>query len=297
MSSNNTVTPDKPFTTPTASWFKPTITLDEIPKPALDLLMSCTGLPLDKIVSHVNEARAAAWLTAPYPCIGLYMFLDLHMSQHPLYPTLLSRLMHSPTTRLVDIGCGLGQDVRKLVSDGVPATQTYAVELKAELISAGQDLFMDGGRKQSLISFLHGDAVTDDMEQWKRKLDVSDGFEMIHTGALFHLFAWETQLAIARNLVALVHGSDEAVIFGWTFAAREAGLRSVGPKKEAVVYGHDEGSARRLWEEVGEATGTRWEVEVRIAWADVGEVAGLAKGGSWGDAEGNGIMWFSVRRV
>jgi SAM-dependent methyltransferase len=223
------------------------------------------------------------------------MFLDLHMSQHPFYPTILSRFTNSPATRLLDVGCGLGQDVRKLVFDGVPAKQIYAVELKAGLISAGHDLFMDGGKEG--ITFLQGDAINDDIRTWKKDFQIEEGFEMIHTGALFHLFAWETQLTIAKNLVELVHGKDEAVIFGWTFAAHEAGLRSVGPNKEAKVYGHNEESARRFWKEVGDVTGTEWEIEVRFAWADVGEATGLAKGGNWGDADGNGMMWFSVRRV
>lgn len=209
------------------------------------------------------------------------MFLDLHMSQHPLYPDILSRLNSTPTTRLLDVGCGLGQDIRKLVFDGVPADKIYAVELKGGLITAGHDLFMDGGQKG--ITFLQGDAVNDDMKQWMKALNVENGFEIIHTGALFHLFTWETQLTIAKNLVGLVHGRDNAVIFGWTFAAQESGLRCVGPNEEGKVYGHNEESARRLWEEVGEVTGTKW--------------GGLAEGGDWGDADGNGMMWFSVRRV
>lgn len=59
MTLNNTTPTDKEFATPTASWFKSTITLEEIPKPALDLLMSRTGLPLDKVVPHINEAVSA----------------------------------------------------------------------------------------------------------------------------------------------------------------------------------------------------------------------------------------------
>ena len=199
-----------------------------------------------------HSQRALAWLTAPYPCIGLYMFLDLHMSQHPLYPDTLSRLNSTPTTRLLDVGCGLGQDVRKLVFDGGPADKIYAVELKAGLISAGHDLFMDGRKKG--ITLLQGDAVNDDISEWIKALNVGNGFDIIHTGALFHLFTWETQLTIAKNLVGLVHGKDDAVIFGWTFAARESGVRCVGPIKEGKVYGHNEESARRLWEEVGEVT-------------------------------------------
>lgn len=224
------------------------------------------------------------------------MFLELNMSRHPLYPQVLSRLRNNEMkSRLLDVGCGLGQDERKLNFDGVPAGQVYAVELEAELINAGFDLFMDSDEEE--ISFLQGDAVKDEATQWMKKFKVEDGFEIVHTGALFHLFDWEKQLVIARKLVEVVQGKDDAMIFGWTFAAHEAGLRSLGPNKEAQIFGHNEKTVRRFWKEVGEISGTSWSLELQFEWAEPTKSAGLAKDGKWGDTEGNGLMWFSVHKV
>ena len=87
------------------------------------------------------------------------------------------------------------------------------------------------------------------------------------------------------------------MIFGWQFAARNSGLVSLGPNKEAQIYGHNEESMERFWKEVGEATGTEWSLQVRCEWSEPNKVAGLAKDGKWGDAGGNGLMRFSVQRV
>lgn len=47
------------------------------------------------------------------------MFLQLNMSLSPAYDEVLSRLKNEQ--RLLDLGCCFGQDIRKLVHDGVPS--------------------------------------------------------------------------------------------------------------------------------------------------------------------------------
>ena len=65
MDSKGTVS-DTGFASPSASWFKPAITLAEIPKPALDLFVRRTGLAVDEVVSHINEAvRPYSFLQIP----------------------------------------------------------------------------------------------------------------------------------------------------------------------------------------------------------------------------------------
>ena len=169
------------------------------------------------------------------------------------------------------------------------------MELEQGLIDAGLDLFMDAGCGE--ISFLQGDGVKDEHRRWMHKFDVNDGFDIVHTGALFHLFSWEKQLIIAKHLVELVRNIQDPVIFGWQFAAHKAGLHSLGPSNEAHIYGHNEDSMQRFWKEVGENTGTRWSLEINCEWAGQTITAGLAKEGKWGDGEGNGMMWFSAHRM
>ena len=218
------------------------------------------------------------------------------MSRHPLYPAILSRLSNTKGNYyLLDVGCGLGQDLRKLRYDGAKIQRTYAVELARGLIDSGFDLFMDSN--QSKDNFIAGDVLKDNPFEWLRVFGIEDGFNIVHVGALFHLFDWNDQLLIAKNLITLIRKREDSVIFGWHFAARNSGLVFLGPKKEAQIYGHNEESMKRLWKEVGEATGTEWSLQVRCEWSEPNKVAGLAKDGKWGDAGGNGLMRFSVQRV
>ena len=218
------------------------------------------------------------------------------MPRHPLYPAILSRLSNTEEDYcLLDVGCGLGQDLRKLRYDGALIQRTYAVEIVQGLIDSGFDLFMDGN--QSKDNLIAGDVLKDDPSQWLRVFGIEDGFHVVHIGAVFHLFDWNDQVLIAKNLISLTGKRKNSVIFGWHFAARNSGLVSLGPKKEAQIYGHNEESMKRFWKEVGEVTGTEWSLQVRCEWSKPDEDAGLAKDGKWGDAGGNGLMRFSVQRV
>ena len=218
------------------------------------------------------------------------------MSRHPLYATILSRISSTEGDYyLVDVGCGLGQDLRKLRYDGAQIKRTFAVEISKGLIDSGFDLFMDNS--QSKDTFIAGDALKDDPAQWLKIFGIEDGSHFVHVGALLHLFDWSDQLLVAKNLISLTRKRENAVIFGWQLAARKSGLVSLGPNKEAQIYGHNEKSMKQFWEEVGEATGTKWSLQVRCEWSEPNNVAALANDGKWGDAGGNGLMRFSVQRV
>ena len=195
---------------------------------------------------------------------------------------------------LLDVGSGLGQDVRKLRFDGVHPERIYSMELEQGLIDAGFDLFMDRGLRQE--NFLVGNILADDCGQWLKSIGIDDGFDIVHVGALFHLFDWDDQVIIAKNLATITRDTVDPVIFGWQFAARRAGLVFVGPNKEGRIYGHNDESIRRLWDSVGDMTGMKMHVEVRFDWTEPLKTAGLAQEGEWGEADGNGLMWFSVRR-
>lgn len=71
--------------------------------------------------------RDRAWDIFPYPCIGQFRFLDLALCKQPSYGTMLQRLKAG--AKYVDIGCCIGQDIRKLVADGAPGENLYGAEL------------------------------------------------------------------------------------------------------------------------------------------------------------------------
>lgn len=50
----------------------------------------------------------------PYPCIGLFRFLELDLHRMSIYPEILERVRTGD--KFLDLGCALGQELRHLVS-------------------------------------------------------------------------------------------------------------------------------------------------------------------------------------
>lgn len=76
--------------------------------------------------------------------VGQYRFLDLSISSHPSYPRALS-LLKAPQSQytLLDLGCCVAQDIRKMVYDGAPSQNLYACDLKGQFLDLEYDLFKD----------------------------------------------------------------------------------------------------------------------------------------------------------
>lgn len=52
---SNVVLRDTEAMSSTTAWYRKDISLDDIPKPTLELLMHYTSLPSDAIVPHLND--------------------------------------------------------------------------------------------------------------------------------------------------------------------------------------------------------------------------------------------------
>ena len=200
-----------------------------------------------------NGQRERGFASNPYPCIGLYRFLNLTLLTHPLYKTIVERLQPSDATYL-DLGCCFGQDLRQLVNDGVPSQRLIGLDIEGPLMEQGYDFFLDRAKLQS--RFIVADvfkgsaqgAVWTDLEKY--------GFDVIHCSAFFHLFTLEEQVSSAKNIAKLVKK-------GGVIVGRQIG--SVKPGNVPAIregswsYRHDVGTFDAMWKQVGEDTQTSWE--------------------------------------
>lgn len=106
---------------------------------------------LDSVTAHL--ARVAYRIAtsgnedASYRCVRQMYFLEPRLPNHALYAGLLAtnaeRRAAGATTPWVDVGAGLGTDVRKLRADGWPRDQVLAVDVAETLWRYGLDLFAD----------------------------------------------------------------------------------------------------------------------------------------------------------
>ena len=75
-------------------------------------------MPEGLVVADLALQRNRAWDIHPYPCLGQFRFLELNLSKRvDVYPRLLSMIKKGGN--FMDIGCCLGQDLRKLIFDAV----------------------------------------------------------------------------------------------------------------------------------------------------------------------------------
>lgn len=101
----------------------------------------------------------------PYPCLGQFRFLELNLANRTdLYPRLLAGL-RTGSQKFLDVGCCLGQDIRKLVYDGVPGECLVGLELEAGFIDLGYELFRD--RDTLKARFISGSIISDGQEALK----------------------------------------------------------------------------------------------------------------------------------
>ena len=192
--------------------------------------------------------------------MGRFRFLDFSISLHPLYPTVLARLKDSSQT-LLDFGCCFAQDIRKLVADGVPSENLYGADLRLEFLDLGYELFQDKGRLKT--TFLEAD-VFDDGEGGKELKKLDGNIDIIHTASFLHLFGWDDQVRAGSRMVRLLRPSTkDALILGRQVGSVKPG-EYPGRRDGVSRYRHDPESFRKLWDSIGEETGTKWRVEAEF---------------------------------
>lgn len=251
------------------------------------------------LINHFNKSlqRQKAYDIVPYPGFGLWGFTRIHiLERDPIYKTAVARLVATaPASRVdgdndnnndgnsgqgedvfLDLGCGLGQNIRQLVHAGVPPGRLVAVDLRGSLMELGFELFRDRDAllgKEKGVLFITGDVLAnssgeDELAQLDGKVSI------VHAANLFHLFGWREQVVLGKSIVKfmqVVKGSRSKerpqFVFGRQVGSLVGGAR-VNTEQQQLrdeeMYLHNEESFQRLWNEVGVATGTQWRVEVEM---------------------------------
>ena len=184
--------------------------------------------------------------------------------------------------------------MRKLLFDGVPGSQITALDLKPEFIDLGYELFRDREKLTgSGVSFLTGDIFDGDSAALK---GLEGQCDVIYTGSFFHLFGYEDQVRVAQRVVKLLRPVKGSVVLGRQRGDVEAGAYAHKTNvRTGKMYRHNADSWKKMWEDFGKETATKWDVEARLEsrW-DQGVLRhGDAK---WDRKEGE-ILRFKVERA
>ena len=172
----------------------------------------------------------------------------------PPYTSVLERLKAGGS--LLDIGCCFAQDIRKLVHDGAPADHLWGVELLPDFIELGYELFND--RASLGAHFLTADIF--DAEGPLKQL--RDSLDVVHASLFLHLFDWEGQKKACEVIIGLLKSEPGVLVLGQQVGSLTPG--QVPKSSGSRMFKHDATTFEKMWKEVGEATGTEWQVTAAL---------------------------------
>ena len=179
----------------------------------------------------------------------------------------------------LDLGCAFAQDIRRLVADGVDSRKCYGADLRLDFIELGYDLFRDKDTLES--KFIDAD-IFDESSPLK---DVEGTLDIINASAFFHLFNWDDQKKVAIRVAKLMKPQRGSLLVGKHVGSQNPQER---PSCSGMGrrYSHNIETWRQLWNEVGNETGSQFQVD--------GETTPISETFL---QTGYVILQFSVRRV
>lgn len=242
------------------SWYRHNV--GEI-DPAVAQLFEQRGISSSDLVQHVERIHHKAFEIHPWPCVGGYLFLKTMINKQVVFPSILPRLQRGDTT-ILDLGCALGQDVRVLISDGVPSRDIYALDYFTDFWNVGFELFNDNigtGRGMEEVNFLcHNFLLQDIPKQWEGNMD------FIFAGAFFHIFDYQDQVILSKNAAKLLRTQPGSMIFGYRLGRRTAAERPlpIGSSKSGNAFWHNQDSFDNMWQDIGSELGIQFKTSMTL---------------------------------
>lgn len=86
---------------------------------------------------------------------------------------------------------------------------------------------------------------------------------MIHAASFLHLFNLQMQKKVAKSMVGLLRPVSGSLVLG----RQVGGLTPYERVREdgTTAYRHNDASFRKMWDDVGAETGTKWNVSFSFA--------------------------------
>jgi len=232
-------------------FYRPNIDEKLVPE-TRELLEKYSLVPPEEQSEHVHKIRDKAWDRRAYPCIGVGSFLTPQLCKLPVYPEILKRVKEGQT--LMDVGCFVGHDLRRLVYDGAPSSNLYGVDI-VNYWDVGFEMFRD--KDQFQAHFIEADflSVNPKLEPLaESKVDIISILQVLHQ--------WDLggQVNAAKALVTFT--KPGSLVVGNQIGNETAITTSVGKIENQCLF-HNPESFKKLWDQVGVETGTKWETEAR----------------------------------
>lgn len=168
---------------------------------------------------------------------------------------------------MVDLGCFTGGDFRQCVFDGAPSENMVGIDI-ANFWEVGYDLYRD--RDKSRARFVEADLMSIGSENAPTELEALKGkVSIIHICQVLHQWNWEGQVEACKRLVHL--SKVGTLVVGFQIGDQEGREVAASRLSSHAQWRHGPDSLRKMWQQVGEATGTKWKVQAKVlGWSGIG---------------------------
>jgi len=199
----------------------PDVSLLVLDEATLSFFQTQTGIfDEEALRNHIITVASEALKSHPYPCFRSFRFVLSEIKKAPWYKSVIDLGLSRQDALLLDVGCGLGDDLRRLAADGYPAQNMIGTDIVGELWDIGHKLFCSSDRSFP-ARFIQDDVTKQrytsfpfEKDDKPSLADLAGRISVIHTSYLFHMFTHEQQLQIARLLANLVTRESQSIIFG-----------------------------------------------------------------------------------
>ncbi|PLW26731.1 hypothetical protein PCASD_21006 [Puccinia coronata f. sp. avenae] len=213
----------------------------------------------EKLKEHILAIRNEGCKTFPFPCILCFYFLQGMIINHPFYQNVRNEIEKKTATRklFIDIGAGMGTDLRQTIYYGWNRKDVIGVEIEHEWKTLGYKLFRDSDRP---IAYFMGnvleskvldatssakvDVTKVDLHSLKNLNPLKGTAKFVTLNQLFHFFDEEGQRQLAERCALLLSDEVGSTIFGMQIGGVKKGLES------HKMFVHSPQTWQELWESV-----------------------------------------------
>jgi hypothetical protein len=102
--------------------------------------------------------------------------------------------------------------------------------------------------------------------------ELNGKIDIIYAASFLHLFGYEDQVKVCKRMIKLLKEKKDSVVLGRQIGNSNAGELPQRNDPTKTRWRHNEQSFKKMWDEVGELTGSKWRVEVESEpWAGESE--------------------------
>lgn len=195
----------------------------------------------NELLNKAFDIYTKAQQVHAYRCIETFKFLTNRILNNPFYPDVKNTWNNK---KILDIGCGLGTDLRRMTLDGASQRNLHGLDVEKDFIELGYELFNDSETNEMTF---YVDNILE--KSTIDKLHIKEKFAIIYSSSVIHLLNKEEIEKFLISVYAILQ--TNGIFFGQTTGLASPQQLSDSRGKERYLH-----SKESLFEEF-EAHGFR----------------------------------------